>query len=96
MRILLNVEMDTKKTNELIQSGRLGEVMQGILGGLKPEATYFYVRNGHRAFSAVVDAPDNATLPSLAEPMWLQLDAHVETLPCMTPEELTEGLGRLS
>ena len=96
MRMLVNVEMDTDKGNEVIESGRMGELMQGILGKIKPEATYFYVRNGRRAFTVVVDAADNASLPSLAEPLWLELHAHVEILPCMTPEELGDGLSRLA
>jgi len=34
-------------------------------------------------------------LPSLAEPMWLELGATVETIPVMNAEELAEGLSRL-
>jgi hypothetical protein len=95
MRVLLNVEIDTMKGNEVIEAGRMGDVMQGILGKLKPEASYFYARNGNRAFTLVVDAPDNASLPSLAEPFWVQLGARVEATPCMNAEELAEGLSRL-
>lgn len=56
---------------------------------------YFHTRDGRRAITLVVDAPDGATLPSLAEPFWLQLGATVEAVPVMNAEELGVGLGRL-
>jgi hypothetical protein len=43
----------------------------------------------------VVDAPDGATLPSLAESFWLELNAHAEAVPCMNGDERAEGLSRL-
>ncbi len=95
MRVLVNVEMDTAKGNEILQAGRIGEVMEGILGTLRPEASYFYARNGHRAFTLVVDAADSASLPGICEPFWQQLDARVEVLACMNADELGEGIRRL-
>ena len=95
MRVLLNVEIDTAKGNELIEAGRMGEVMGGILAALKPEAAYFHPRNGHRAITLVVDSADNASLMGLAEPFWVQLGARVEAVPCTNADELAEGLGRL-
>jgi hypothetical protein len=43
----------------------------------------------------VIDAPDGATLPGLAEPLWLQLGATVEAVPVINAEELAVGLSRL-
>ena len=42
-----------------------------------------------------IDAPDGATLPSLVEPLWLQLGAAVDAVPVMNADELAEGLSRL-
>jgi hypothetical protein len=95
MRLMLLVEMDTSNTNQLVIDGKMGSVIEGILGKLKPEAAYFHARGGRRAITLVVDAPDGATLPSLAEPFWLELGATVEAVPVMNPEELGIGLGRL-
>jgi hypothetical protein len=95
VRVLLNVEIDTEKGNELIEAGRMGEVMEGILSKLKPEASYFYPRNGRRAMTLVVESADNASLMSLAEPFWIQLGARVEAVPCTNADELREGLSRL-
>ena len=96
MRLLLNIDFDTAKGNELIAAGRMGETLQRILADIKPEAAYAYALNGRRGMTLVVDAPDSASLPSLAEPFWLELEARVEALPCMNAEELAEGLARLS
>ena len=96
MRIMLHVAMDTAKTNELVANGTMGPTIQGILKTLKPEAVYAHTWDGRRALTLVVDARDGATLPSLAEPFWLQLGATVETVPVMNAEELGEGLSRLS
>lgn len=43
----------------------------------------------------VVDITDEASIPSLAEPFWPQLNATVDIHPCMNADELMEGLKRL-
>ena len=95
MRMMLTVELDTPTANQLISEGRIAEVVDGVLRQLQPEAAYFYARGGRRAITLVVDAADAASLPSLAEPFWLQLNATVEATPCMNAEELRTGLARL-
>ena len=95
MRVLLNIDFDTEKSNEVIRAGRMGKTLQRILTDLKPEAAYAYPLNGRRGMTIIVDAPDGAILPSLAEPFWLELNAQVEALPCMNADELAEGLSRL-
>ena len=96
MRMMLVVEMDTEASNRAVADGTMGEVMERILSKLEPEAAYFHPRGGRRAFTLVVDAPDGASLPSLVEPFWLELNAHVDAFPCMNAEELREGLGRIA
>ena len=95
MRMMLMVELDTKTANPRVADGSINDVLQGILEKLKPEAAYFYARGGRRAFTLVVDAPDAASLPSLAEPFWQEANAHVEAFPCMNADGLQEGIGRL-
>lgn len=73
----------------------MGETIQRILADLKPEAAYFHPRNGRRGMTMVVDTPDGASLPSLAEPFWLEPGARVEAVPCMNADELAEGLSNL-
>ena len=87
--------MNTEKTNQLVLDGTIGATIEGILAKLKPEAAYFHPTDGGRGITLVVDAPDGATLPSLVEPMWLQLGATVTAVPVMNAEELGVGLSRL-
>jgi hypothetical protein len=92
---MLQVALDTEKSNQMVLDGTLGPTVEGILGKLTPEAVYAHARDGRRALTLVIDAPDGATLPSLAEPFWLQLGATVEAVPVMSAEELATGLARL-
>lgn len=92
---MLHVAFDTAKTNQMVPDGTMGSTIEGILGKLKPEAVYAHAQDGRRGMTLVVDAPDGATLPSLAEPFWLELGATVEVVPVMNAEELGVGLSRL-
>ncbi|HEU5427242.1 MAG TPA: hypothetical protein VFU74_10225 [Actinocrinis sp.] len=96
MRAMLVVEMDTEAGNKLISDGTMGKSMEELLGTLKPEAAYFYPHNGHRAMTLIVDAPDEASIVTMCEPFWAQMNAHVEFIPCMSAADLRSGLGRLS
>jgi hypothetical protein len=95
MRLMVQVAMDTEKSNQLVRDGAMGSTIEGILATLEPEAAYFHAVAGRRGFTLVIDAPDGATLPTLAEPMWLQLGATVEVVPVMNADELGVGLSRL-
>ncbi|MBD0688995.1 hypothetical protein [Streptomyces sp. CBMA123] len=95
MRALLEVELDTAASNKLITDGTIGPGIQQTLAQLKPEAAYFLSRHGRRAMVLVVDIADEASIPSIVEPFWLQLDADVDLYPCMNADELLEGLKRI-
>ncbi|MFJ8621676.1 DUF3303 family protein [Kitasatospora sp. NPDC093550] len=96
MRALLEIELDTAAANKLIGDGTMAEGLQQLLAQLKPEAAYFLPRNGRRGMVMVVDLQDEATLPSVVEPFWAQLNATVDIHPCMNTDELLEGLRRLA
>ncbi|GAB7187812.1 hypothetical protein ATKI12_7643 [Kitasatospora sp. Ki12] len=95
MRALLEIELDTEAGNKAITDGKMAEGIQQALAQLKPEASYYFARNGHRTMIAVIDIADEASIPSIAEPFWLQSNARVDIHPCMNADELMEGLRRL-
>ncbi|MEU9077330.1 hypothetical protein ACFYUY_02580 [Kitasatospora sp. NPDC004745] len=95
MRALLEIEIDTETSNRLIADGSIGEKFERLLGNLKPEAAYFFARNGRRCQIIVVDVPDEAALPSICEPFWLEMNADIDVHLCMNARELREGLSRL-
>ncbi|MFF7991222.1 hypothetical protein ACFZDG_15715 [Kitasatospora xanthocidica] len=96
MRALLEIEFDTPAANQAVNDGSMAEGIKQSLAQLKPEAAYFLARNGQRTMIAVIDVPDEASLPSIAEPFWSQANAKVDLHVCMNADELLEGLGRLS
>ncbi|BAJ32135.1 MULTISPECIES: hypothetical protein [Kitasatospora] len=95
MRTLIVAEIDTEKSNELISSGKMPELMGEMLGKLRPEAAYFYPLNGHRGFTLVVDLARESSLVTTVEPLWLRMGAKVMVTPCMSADELRSGIEEL-
>lgn len=95
MRTMLVVEIDTEAGNKRITDGTIAKTMEEVMATLKPEAAYFYAHNGHRAMTLVTDLPDEASVVTACEPLWLALNANVEAFTCMNAEDLRTGLGRL-
>ncbi|WP_327682865.1 hypothetical protein [Kitasatospora sp. NBC_00458] len=96
MRALLEIELDTATANEVIRDGAAAERLGRIIADLKPQAVYAFARNGRRCQIVVVDIADEASLPSLCEPFWLEFNASVDVHVCMDADELREGLSRLT
>ncbi|MCM1976230.1 MULTISPECIES: DUF3303 family protein [Streptomyces] len=96
MRTMMKVTVDTDKGNEAIRSGRLPEIMKGVLEKLKPEAAYFGPEGGQRTCWMVFDLQDSSQLPPTAEPFFEELRAKVELTPVMNIEDLQKGLSQLS
>lgn len=95
MRMLMKATLDTEKGNEAIRSGRMPEVIKGALEKLRPEAAYFGPEGGRRTCWLVVDLQDASQLPPTAEPFFTELNAEVEFIPVMNPEDLQKGLSQL-
>ncbi|WP_367321738.1 hypothetical protein [Streptomyces sp. HUAS ZL42] len=96
MRVLLKASFDTDKTNELIRSGKLPELLQGALEKIKPEAAYFTTDHGERTCYMVFDMEDSAQMPVIAEPFFLEGDAELDFTPVMNWQDLQKGLSQIS
>lgn len=88
MRMIIDFQFPLEPFNSLVRKGIVGDVIQKILGDIKPEAAYFTARGGKRGGILVVDVADATKIPSIAEPFFLHFDANIEFHPCMTPEDL--------
>ena len=88
MRFLLKVEIPTDAGNAAIRDPEFGHKMQTVLKDIGAEAAYFTALEGYRGGYIVVDVKDASQIPSIAEPFFLWLNATVEFLPVMTPEDL--------
>ncbi len=91
MRFMIKAEMPVERANELAEEGKLGETLQSIIEDLEPEAAYFSLSNGDRTGYFFVDIEDASEIPAFAEPFFLALEANIEILPVMTPEDLAKA-----
>jgi hypothetical protein len=92
MRMLLKFSMQVEKANHSIKNGNLPKLMQGIMGELKPEAAYFTTMEGMRTGLIFFDLKDTTLMPSIAEPLFMELEAEVKWYPVMNPDDLKAGL----
>ena len=92
MRMLLKVSVPTEQGNQAIKDGRLPQVLEQVIGSIKPEAAYFFTENGERGGIFVFDMTDSSQIPAIAEPLYQQLSATVQFYPVMNQEDLTRGL----
>src|SRR5262245_7920056 len=91
MRMLVDIQMPLEPFNTLVKNGTAGQIVQKILGDLKPEAAYFAARDGKRGGTIVLDVTDASKIPSIAEPFFLHFNASVSFHPCMTPDDLAKA-----
>jgi hypothetical protein len=80
--------------NEAIKSGRMGPLLERVLGELNPEATYFYSENGRRHGLIVFDLKDSSDIPRIAEPLFMELNAQIDMHPCMNMADVKAGLAK--
>ena len=95
MRMMLKASMDTEKGNDAIRNGTLGKLMQETLEQIKPEAAYFTAEGGKRTAFLFFDLKDPSDIPSISEPLFLNLGAELTYTPVMNPEEVEAGLGKI-
>jgi hypothetical protein len=95
MRTMLKVTIPTDAGNKAIKDGSLPQILEKVMGEIKPEAAYFTTFDGERTAYFVFDLKDSSMIPSIAEPFFMGLNAGVQFAPVMNPEDLKTGLGRL-
>jgi hypothetical protein len=96
MRMLMNVTLPHHTFNAAVKNGTAGKKIAKILDAIKPEAVYFTEQNGKRGAVLIVNVPNDAKVPMLAEPWFLTFEAEVELRIVMSPEDLAHsGLDKL-
>lgn len=91
MQMLMEVEIPNEPFNTMLKKGTVGDTLQGVLDEIKPAAAYFSEQDGQRGALLLVDVPDPARIPGLAEPFFVRFDASVKFRICMTPEDLARS-----
>jgi hypothetical protein len=92
MRMLLRATMDTEKSTELLQSGRMQETLQIAMDRMQPEASYFYTDDGRRTALFIFDMQDSSQLPPVGEPFLTEGGATLYVTPVMNQDDLQKGL----
>jgi hypothetical protein len=91
MKYLLKFKMIPPVSNDAIKSPEFGQKMHELLADLKAEAAYFTAIDGYRGGFVVVNLNDASEIPKVAEPFFLWLNAEVEFLPVMLPQDLDKA-----
>ncbi len=91
MRLLFDIDIPHEPFNTLVRNNTAGEIMGRIMEDLKPEATYFTNRNGHRGATLIVNVEKESDIPSIAEPWFLNFNADCNFRIVMSPEGLQEA-----
>ncbi|MEW6438983.1 MAG: hypothetical protein AB1508_17635 [Pseudomonadota bacterium] len=95
MRMLLKIRIPAEAGTRAIKDGSMGQLFEGILSKLKPEAAYFVAEDGLRTAMIFFDMKDTSEIPSIAEPFFAGLDAKIEIQPVMNADDLKKGLSAL-
>ncbi len=88
MRFLLKLTIPTEAGNAALSDPKFGQKMQVLLKDIGAEAAYFASMEGERGGYIIVPMKDASEIPAIAEPFFLWLNAKLEFIPVMTPEDL--------
>jgi len=95
MRMMMKVSIPTEHGNKAIKDGSLPKVFGAFIEKWKPEGAYFTTDDhGNRCAYLFVDLPSNLDVPSMAEPFFMALGAHVTLLPAMNAADMAAGVAK--
>jgi hypothetical protein len=92
MRVMIKFAFPVEAGNAAIRDGKVEKVFQGIVEELKPEAAYFFPEGGDRAGLFVINMTESSQVAEIAERFFFGLNARIEMVPVMAPEDLRKGL----
>jgi hypothetical protein len=96
MRVMVKFAIPVDARNAAIRGGKLEKVMHQIMEELKPEAAYFYPQGGERGGFVVLNMQDSSQIATTAERFFFGLNASVEMVPVMGPDDLQKAFSGLS
>jgi len=91
MRCLIEVTLPAEAGNSAILDGSLMRKIQANLQNLKPEASYFFPKNGQRSMITICNVASEDQIVSFLEPFWLDFKATVNIYPVMVPADLEKA-----
>ena len=94
MRFAIHVIIPTESGNKMVQDPDGIQKLEEYVKMIKPEAAYFYERNGERTFFFALDLASVDMIPSIAEPLFQAFNARIEFHPAMTLDDVKKGVQR--
>lgn len=91
MRMLVNVMFPIEPFNTMVKNGTVGELIGKVLEDIQPESIYFTEMEGSRAALMTVDLSEASDVPRIAEPWFLNFEAHCEFRIAMTADDLMKA-----
>jgi hypothetical protein len=91
MKYIMKIRMSQERGNEATSDPQFGHKMNELLAEIKAEAAYFTTINGNRGGYIIVNMNDASEMPAIAEPFFLWLNAEIDFLPVMRPEDLAKA-----
>ncbi len=92
MRLMLSFTIPVQKGNETAKDGTLGAAIDTLLEQTNAEAAYFMVKDGQRAGMVFFELEDQARLAEINEPFFAAVNAAIEIMPVLSPDDLRRGL----
>lgn len=89
MKYLITARISNDAYRNLVSNGKLMERLNRLMEEIKPEA-FFFAANGKRTNYIIIDADNPTELPSVAEALYLGMDAEVEFEPILTPDDIAK------
>lgn len=97
MKMLVNLVFPIEPFNSRVNDGSAGEIIGRIINETKPESIFFTTQDGNRGATMIVDVNDPSSIPSLAEPWFLNFHAKCDFKVAMTLDDLQKAnLSKLS
>jgi hypothetical protein len=92
MHFLVKETIPNDAGNDMLRSGpKMQELIQKVLGDVKPESAYFSVADGQRTLFLIVELNEGHEMVRIGEPLWLGLQADVEVWPVMNVNEFDKA-----
>ena len=92
MRVMMKVSFPVEASNRGIKDGSLPKTIMSFIDQMKPEGAYFVADGGKRTAIFFFNLADPSSIPSAAEPFFMNLDAAIELTPAMNAADLKAGL----
>ncbi len=92
MKCIMKIRMSKESGNDNLRDPEFGKKMQEALAEVKAEAAYFATIDGYRGGYVIVNIDNASQLATYAEPFFNWMNAEIEFIPVMTPEDLVKTM----